>query len=166
MSKNSQNRAAGCPYITGHHLRTMESIRVSGCPTFQSRDIWQRNANPFPARCHQGIPENERWECRKNALSDEMRRYLDTGVLPRASPAQVSKSDEGRPVQAVTPKADCYSPITTSVQPRREEGSAESVAGAKCGPVADVVAAPPAEATISIATLFGWGYDREKEEDY
>lgn len=131
-----------------------------------------------PGLRHQGIPENERWECRKNALFEDMRHYLGTGVLPRAALAQTSKSDERRPVQAMPAKEDesFISPTpTTSVQSRRGEESAESVIQAKGGPIVndDGVlgsgahhAAPPAEATISIASLFGWGHDREKGEDY
>eukprot|EP00903_Cladosiphon_okamuranus_P006871 g6692.t1 len=134
----------------------------------------------------EGIPENERWECRKNALSEELRRYLDTGILPRATPSQTSKSDERRPVQAVPAKgADCFirrtttttiTTTATSVQSRRGGEAAESATKLKGGPAADDDgttgsgahhhAAPPAEATISIASLFGWGRDREKDEDY
>ena len=38
----------------------------------------------MPALC-QKIPENERWECRKNALSEEIRTYLDTGIFSESS---------------------------------------------------------------------------------
>lgn len=32
--------------------------------------------------CTQGIPRDALWECRKNALTEEVRHYLDTGILP------------------------------------------------------------------------------------
>lgn len=51
----------------------------------------------------QEIPEQERWECRKNALSDEIRHYLDTGVLPRHL-TETAKSPEQRAGQVVPVK--------------------------------------------------------------
>lgn len=128
----------------------------------------------------QGIPEKERRECRKNALSEEMRHYLDTGTLPSVlNPDPVSKSDERRPVQAVPGREKSSSP-NAGARSRRGGGSADGncVSRVEGRPVINVVdgesggdahhadASPPAQATISIASLFGWGHDREKDEDY
>lgn len=87
----------------------------------------------------------------------------------------MSKSDEGRPVQAVPVREKRLTPVA-SVRPGTGEESPEIVVRAKAGPAANDVeasgsddahrAAPPAEATISIASLFGCGRDRDKDEDY
>lgn len=143
------------------------------------------NAHPRSPRVglilirHQGIPDRERRECHKNALSDEMRHYLDAGVLPRATPGQTSKSEERRPVQAVPAREKCFGP-TASVKSRTGEELPVIVGRVNGGPAASDdessggdahhaahYAAPRAQAnaTISIASLFGWGHDREKEQE-
>lgn len=111
-------------------------------------------------------------ECRTNALSDEMRHYLDTGILPDEPPARIPKTDESRPVQTVPPAGEKGHRGTTSAQSIQGRDGAESRNGSKGGRV-DAIhgssaarAASPADATISIASLFGWGHDREKDEDY
>lgn len=106
-----------------------------------------------------------------------MRHYLDTGVLPRTTPAQPSKSEERRPVQAVPARGKGSSPVASVKSGRTGEELQEIAVGrrVKGGLAANDDeasesgarhhAAPQAEATISIASLFGWGHDREKEEE-
>lgn len=130
----------------------------------------------FSVLCRrQGIPEKERWECRKNALSEEMRRYLATGTLPNETPNNniTPKSEEGRPaVQAVPLDREengSHSSKAKSVSPNgREELVKTRDSGKDSGSSASAAhnAESPPDATISIASLFGWGHDREEDEDY
>ncbi|CAN0463962.1 unnamed protein product [Ectocarpus sp. 12 AP-2014] len=123
----------------------------------------------------EGIPHEERRECRMNALSEEIRRYLDTGISPGATPrTQEAKQNEGRPVQAVRPGRDKYSPSGAErIKPAGAGGDEGSVGDS--GRVVDAresslggahKAASSADGALSGASLFGWGHDREKEADY
>ncbi|CAM9840686.1 unnamed protein product [Ectocarpus sp. 4 AP-2014] len=122
----------------------------------------------------EGIPQKERRECRMNALSEEIRRYLDTGISPGATPrTQEAKQDEGRPVQAVPPDREKYH--LSGAERIKPNGAGEHVGSVEDnGRVVDGEcslggahnAASSAEGALSVASLFGWGHDREKDADY
>lgn len=110
-----------------------------------------------------------------NALSEEIRRYLDTGISPGATPrTQEAKQDEGRPVQAVPPDREKYH--HSGAETIKPDGAGEHVGSAGGnGRVADARerylsgahnAASSAEGVLSVASLFGWGHDGEKDADY
>lgn len=98
-----------------------------------------------------------------------MRRYLDTGTLPNETPNRTPKSDEGRQAALLDReknrrrgKANNISSIgRKELVETRDSGmnSGSSVSAAH-------IAVSPPDATISIASLFGWGYDRETDGDY
>ncbi|CAM9107052.1 unnamed protein product [Ectocarpus sp. 6 AP-2014] len=123
----------------------------------------------------EGIPQKERRECRMNALSEEIRRYLDTGISPGATPrTQEAKQDEGRPVQAVLPDREKYHhPGAGRIKPdgaREHVGSAGGngrAVDARESSLSEAHnAASSAEGALSVASLFGWGHDRQKDADY
>lgn len=102
----------------------------------------------------QGIPEGELWECRKNALSDQVRAYLDTGVLPEVGTAKPPRHEELLGEAADT-------------RPTRREAATAGAGGSEAVPTGG---AAPTEGTrhthdlrmegpeISIASLYGhWG---------
>lgn len=124
----------------------------------------------------QGIPPKERRECRMNALSEEIRRYLDTGTLPDGTPLpEEGKQDEGRPVQPVPPDREKYH--HSEAERTKPDGAGKGVGSVGGnGTVVDDAresslsgahnAASSAEGALSVASLFGWGHDREKAADY
>ncbi|CBN77060.1 hypothetical protein Esi_0026_0127 [Ectocarpus siliculosus] len=123
----------------------------------------------------EGIPQKERRECRMNALSEEIRRYLDTGISSGATPrTQEAKQDEGRPAQAVPPDREKYH--HSGAERIKPDGAREHVGSAGSnGRAVDAResslslahnAASSAEGALSVASLFGWGHDRQKDADY
>ncbi|CAN0170574.1 unnamed protein product, partial [Hapterophycus canaliculatus] len=124
----------------------------------------------------EGIPEKERWECRKNALSAEIRCYLDTGIMPDATSSRALKSDEERPAQ-VPPAGEKFEMLASSTKCSGKGKLPESgercsggndrelheVGNSACGARS---AAPPEEAVLSVASLFDESVDRAKNEDY
>ncbi|CAB1104866.1 unnamed protein product [Ectocarpus sp. CCAP 1310/34] len=122
-----------------------------------------------------GIPQKERRECSMNALSEEIRHYLDTGISPGATPrTQEAKQDEGRPVQAVPPDREKnHHSGAEKMKPAGAGGDVGSVGDngrvvdARESPLGGAHnAASSAEGALSVASLFGWGHDREKDADY
>lgn len=110
-----------------------------------------------------------------NALSEETRRYLDTGTLPNATPVTVeAKQNEGRPVQAVPPGrekhhhsgAERIKPDGTGEGVGSVGGSGRAVDARESSLSGVKNAASSAEGALSVASLFGWGHDREKGADY
>ncbi|CAM9282171.1 unnamed protein product [Scytosiphon promiscuus] len=172
------------------HVSTLKDLAEH--VDLRSRDAFGRNALYYSCLCGhvravhfvvvhayggiEGIPERERWECHKNALSAEIRHFLDTGILFHPTRSRALKSDEERPVQVAqvggksgmsarrtkcsgarlsTESADHGS--SGADRKPHEEGSSASCTRS---------AASSDEAVLSVASLFGDGIDRGNNEDY
>lgn len=76
--------------VEGHaSVRPTTFLSLPPAPPPRARCVW---CDP------QDVPREELWECRKNALSEDIRRYLDTGILPRKHPPSAADANaaEGR----------------------------------------------------------------------
>lgn len=125
----------------------------------------------------QDIPEQERWECRKNALTAEMRHYLDTGLVSPPRPEKAScKSVEIRQGQTRGEQRNQDGDTTTTTRcskgvkgdQRRDcpEGGVKSCAGGNTKVETEITPSPPPEdAALFIAGIFG-GEDDRGMEDY
>lgn len=102
---------------------------------------------PSCLMCHQGIPSAELWECRKNALTDQLRHYLDSGRVPgeNQDDHQSSRDNTQRPTNQIS----AYST-------ERAKATEQTGGG--------VVRNSSATALLFMASLFGDGH--EDKGDY
>lgn len=184
-SKNPKPLACiGVEQIGSFHLRQHIWSRV---PIFSWRiRFYQNKKMCFASSARvflclsraQDIPEKERWECRKNALTAEMRHYLDTGLVSPPRPEKASsKSVERRQGRTRGERCNQHGDTSTTTTCRSKgakgdqrrdcpEGGVKSCAGGNTTVETDITPSPPPEdAALFIAGIFG-GEDDRGMEDY
>ena len=131
------------------------------------KHVWQCVPQMSPPRLNtlfdllcfcQKIPEEERWECRKNALTEDIRRYFDTEGLDQSLEGIQSLLGPNQRRPPARPKTASVEDLQALGNRPKESGDTKAI-GIGEHPA-------PQEDAVSIAALFGWGYGGDNVDDY